>query len=187
MPQYWRSRIAQTRRVRLLPNSPEERMAPGRSIHLRLAAFMLVALAAPASVSAQHRVKLSPGLAIGTAFDRPQSAGSSWVTGRHTLLTLDVETMHSPLRLRGEVMAVALNQSHGPVSVGASAVLPLGRGTLRPYVVAGSAFYGVGGVGHPVGWSAGGGAEYRRRTTTLFLEARRHTETASAVSLGLRF
>lgn len=47
--------------------------------------------------------------------------------------------------------------------------------------------YGVGGVGHPFGWSVGGGAEYHRRTATLFVEARRHTLTSSAVSLGVRF
>lgn len=84
-------------------------------------------------------------------------------------------------------MAVALNQSHGPVSLGASAVLPLGHGPLRPYAIASAAFYGVGGVGHPLGWAAGAGAEVRRRAVTLFLEARRHSETPSAVSLGVRF
>ena len=73
------------------------------------------------------------------------------------------------------------------MSLGASAVLPLGGGSLRPYAVAGGGVYGVGGGGHPLGWSAGGGAEYRRRTATLFLEARRHSQTPGATSAGVRF
>ena len=151
------------------------------------AVVLFVMAAIPATLSAQRRVTLSPGLAVGAAFDPSRTAGSTLTTGRHALLTLDVERAGLPIRLRGEAMAVGASQSHGPVSLGASAIIPLGRGRLRPYAVAGGGVYGVGGVGHPVGWSAGGGAEYRRRSSTLFVEARRHSQTPSAVSVGVRF
>lgn len=162
-------------------------MAPRRSAHVRTAITVLALATVPATLSAQRRVTLSPGLAIGAAFDRSEAGGSTWTSGRHALLTLDVEAISLPIRLRGEVMAVALPQSHGPVSLGASALLPLGRGRIRPYAVAGAGVYGIGGVGHPVGWNAGGGAEFRRHRTTMFLEARHHSQTPSAISLGLRF
>jgi hypothetical protein len=162
-------------------------MISRRSVHALVTVIVLAIAIAPAGLEAQRRMTLSPGLALGAAFDGPRAGGSTWTSGRHALLTLDVEAAGLPVRLRGEAMAVALSQSHGPVSLGASAVLPLGRGRLRPYAVAGGGVYGVGGVGHPVGWSAGGGAEYRRRTATLFMEARRHSQTPSAVSVGVRF
>jgi hypothetical protein len=150
-----------------------------------------VLLAAPAGLSAQSRVSLSPGVALGTAVgagtDRAPLGRSGVVHGRHALLTLDVEARGVPVRLRGEAMAVALTQAHGPLSLGASLVLPLGAGRLRPYALAGAGVYGVGSVGHPVGWSAGAGAELRQRGATFFLEARRHSQTASGVSVGVRF
>ena len=157
------------------------------SLQIAIIILVLAGLAAPGRLSAQRRVTVSPGLALGTAFDRSGTTGSGWVSGGHALLTFDIETARTPVRLRGEVMAVARAQNHGPLSVGASAILPVGRGSLRPYAVAGGAFYGVGGVRHPLGWNAGAGAEYRRRATTLFVEARRYSETPSALSLGLRF
>lgn len=158
-----------------------------RSVSLQIAITALALVTAPASLSAQHRVTLSPGLAVGAAFDRSEVGGSTWMNGRHALLTLDVEAANVPIRLRAEAMAVALAQSHGPLSLGASAVLPLGRRRIRPYALAGAGAYGIGGVGHPLGWSAGAGMEYRRQTVVLFLEARRHSQTPSAVSVGLRF
>jgi hypothetical protein len=157
-------------------------MAFSRSARLRVGVALALAIA-PASLTAQRRVTLSPGIALGEAFN---VAGAGLVHGRHALLTLDVEAARVPVRLRAEAMA-ALSQGHGPVSLGASIVFPLGRGQLRPYALAGAGVYGVGGVGHPIGWSAGAGAEYRRRGTTLFLEARRHNRTPSGVSIGLRF
>lgn len=153
----------------------------------RIAVLALAALTVPESLLAQRRVRVSPGLALGTAVETFRPSSSVWTTGHHALATLDVEASGVPFRLRGEVMAVGLNQSHGPVSIGASLVLPVGRWRVRPYALAGGGVYGVGGVGHPVGWSSGVGAEYRRRTVTTFVEARRHTQTPTAVSLGLRF
>ena len=162
-------------------------MTNRRSAQVGIAVTLLALATVPATLSAQRRVTLSPGLAIGAIFDRSEAGGSTWTSGRHALLTLDVEAVNLPIRLRGEVMAVALTQSHGPVSLGASALLPLGRGRIRPYAVAGAGVYGIGGVGHPVGWTVGGGAEFRRRKTTMFLEARHHSQTPTALSLGLRF
>lgn len=148
----------------------------------------LVVAMMPTGLAAQRRVTLSPAVALGAALDGTRAGGSTWTnTGRHALLTVDVEATGVPVRFRGEAMAVARSQSHGPVSLGASVVVPLGRGRVRPYALAGGGVYGVGGVRHPIGWSAGGGAEYRRRSATIFAEVRRHSQTASAVSFGVRF
>lgn len=164
-------------------------MVAFRCSHLRIA-VVLALVTAPAGLGAQRRVTLSPGLALGMAFNSAGTgavASGSWTRGRHALLTLDVEAANIPARLRGEMMAVSLPQAHGPVSLGASVVLPLGRDRLRPYALAGLGVYGVGGVTHPLGWSVGGGAEYRTQAATLFVEGRRHKQTPSAVSVGLRF
>ena len=158
-----------------------------RSVYGRSSTLVIAVAFVPASLAAQRRVGLSPELALGAAFERPDVIRPSWTSGRHALLTLDASVPNVPVRLRAEAMAVSLPQSHGPVSVGVSALLPLGRGRLRPYVLGGAALYGIGGVGHPLGWSAGAGAEFRRRTATLFVEARRHSQTPSAASVGVRF
>lgn len=155
-----------------------------------LAFGIMASFAAPTVVGAQKRVGLSPGFAVGSTLSgystRSEPAGA-WARGGHLLATLDVEKPGWPVRLRGEAMAVARSHNHGPVSLGASVILPVGGGRFRPYALAGTGIYGVGGVGHPIGWSAGGGAEYRRRTATIFVEARHQTQTPSAVSLGVRF
>ena len=154
-------------------------------------ALVMALVVAPGSLEAQRRVSLSPGIAVGEALGQRAAGatpiGSGWTRGRHAMLTLDVAAVNIPVRLRAELMAASQRQAHGPVSLGASVVLPIGAGRLRPYALAGAGVYGVGSVGHPIGWSAGGGAEYRRQSATLFLEARRHSQTASAVSIGLRF
>jgi hypothetical protein len=103
------------------------------------------------------------------------------------MLTFDVASAKTALRLRGEAMAVSASRNHGPVSLGAAVILPFGNADLRPYAIAGAATYGVGGVRHPLGVNAGVGAEYRRRSITWFAEGRYHTETPSAVSFGVRF
>jgi hypothetical protein len=161
-----------------------------RAGHVRIA-LVVALVVAPGRVEAQRRVSLSPGIALGEALGQRAAGttpiGSGWTRGRHAMLTLDVAAVNLPVRLRAELMAVSQRQAHGPVSLGASVVVPIGASQLRPYALAGAGVYGVGSVGHPVGWTAGVGAEYRRQSATLFLEARRHSQIPSAVSVGLRF
>jgi hypothetical protein len=155
-----------------------------------VAAVTVLLVAAQGAAHAQRRVTFSPGLAIGSAIsrlERQPTSGSPWVKGGHAMLTLDVEARGIPLRFRGEAMAVGLNQSHGPMSVGASVVMPFGANRLRPYLLAGAGVYGVGGVRHPIGYTMGTGAEYRRSGTTIFVEGRLQSQTTNAISLGLRF
>jgi len=156
-----------------------------------LAIVVVAATAVPSGLSAQKRFTLSPGVAVGSTFTgnaaRSPLSAPGWARGRHALLTLEIEARGVPVRIRGEAMAVSASQNHGPVSLGASLVLPVGGGRFRPYALVGGGVYGVGGVGHPAGWSAGAGAEYRRRAMTVFAEARHHTETPRAFSLGVRF
>ena len=156
-----------------------------------LALGILAAALVPSGLFAQKRITLSPGVAFGSTFTanaaRSNLSAHALVRGRHALVTLDVEARGVPVRIRGEAMAVSASQNHGPVSLGASFVLPIGGGRFRPYALAGAGVYGVGGVGHPTGWNAGAGAEYRRRAMTVFAEARHHSQTPSAFSLGLRF
>lgn len=152
-----------------------------------LAALALIATLLPRATLAQRGISLSPGLAIGGALDQASARQTGRTNGRLLMLTVDVASAKTPLRLRGEAMAVAANQSHGPVSLGAAAILPVGNGELRPYAIAGAAVYGVGGVGHPLGLNAGAGAEFRSKAMTVFAEARYHRRTPSALSLGVRF
>ena len=152
---------------------------------------ILIALAATNSeLCAQRRITFSPGFAVGTALsDGPGLPTSSQeIKSRHALLTLDVSVRRVPVRLRAEAMAgTGLQYAHGPFSLGASVVLPIGERELRPYVLAGAGVYGVGGVGHPTGATAGGGAEYRAGRSTYFLEGRLHSQSRHAISLGVRF
>ena len=152
-----------------------------------VATTVLALFAATMPISAQRRVTLSPGLAIGTGLEGTRVGETQRASGRHALLTLDIEATSVPVRVRAEAMAAVGPQAHGPVSLGASAILPIGDSRLRPYALAGAGVYGVGGVGHPIGLTAGVGAEYRNQKRTVFLEVRRHTESPAGISLGIRF
>jgi hypothetical protein len=158
-----------------------------RCVGLHVAASVLAFATVSTPASAQRRVTLSPGLAIGTGLQGSRVGETQRTSGRHAVLTLDIEAADVPVRLRAEAMAVVGPQAHGPVSLGASAVVPIGDGRLRPYALVGAGVYGVGGVGHPIGLTAGVGAEYRGHKTTAFLEARRHTESPAGISVGIRF
>ena len=152
-------------------------------------ATLVLALATSLSsvVDGQQHVTMSPGIALGAALSGMRPDRASWAHGRHALATLDLAVATWPVRFRAEAMVVALPQSHGPLSLGASALVPFGSGRLRTYGVVGTGVYGVGGVRQRLGWSAGAGVESPFGAMRVFLEARHHTQTPSAVSLGIRF
>jgi hypothetical protein len=140
-------------------------------------AVVLLALAATPVLAQRPAVTVG----VGTGLSSLPSRGPDPQAGRlHSMLVVGVAPARWPVELRADVMWAHWASFAGPVSATANVVLPFGtitlddRARVRPYVLAGTGYYGVGGVSPQMGVNAGAGARLELPRIAAFVEGRRH-------------
>jgi hypothetical protein len=118
---------------------------------------------------------------LGTGVSSLPTRGADPQVGRfHSLLTVAVIPARGRVELRGDLMWAHWASYAGPVSATANVVVPVGSVSLgsqvraRPFVLAGTGYYGVGTPAPEVGANVGAGVRFEGSRLGAFVEGRRH-------------
>jgi hypothetical protein len=136
-----------------------------------------------------------PALAVGLgagASSLPTHGPDPRVGRWHSLLVVGLAPSGWRAELRGDLMWAHWPSYAGPVSGTVNALLPVGGirigqdARVRPYVIGGAGYYGVGTSRPELGANAGLGARLELPRLTTFIEGRRHSAYARTfVTFGL--